>query len=179
MFIMHMKRTQRLRRLTVVPRWVIMDTIRNQNVAEHSYNVAVITAWLFEHNERIYNNCQRDMLLMYALLHDEMEAITGDIASPSKQSMAFSGSLESSYRPTDRVKKVVKLADMCDAFLFVEEELNKGNVMGELYTDVRIKLEQAWGDILEGDIDHFISSLLQSFSMQANPALEYTEEGYR
>lgn len=181
MSVMHMKRTQRLRRLTIVPRWPTTDTTRKQNVGEHSYNVAVICAWLFEHNERIYKNCQRDFLLMYALLHDEIEAITGDIAAPSKQSMVFDGHLSIGYEPDLLVKKVVKLADMCDAYLFILEEQRKGNELGPILEDVLQKLVEAWRDVFTGEEDEspFITFLEESFSMRANPGLEYREEGYR
>ena len=105
-----------LRRLSTVPRWTVIPTIQNQNVAEHSFHVAWISRWL---TELLGLHLRSDAFLVIAtaLLHDHDEAVTGDIPSTGKEDNN-TGSLEDS---------IVKVADALEAALFLREELQMGN----------------------------------------------------
>ena len=72
-----------MRTLSYIPRWSIIRTTRTQNVAEHSYYVAVYTKqicdWLDVEPD------EKAKLVWMALMHDVDEMITGDIPTPSKK----------------------------------------------------------------------------------------------
>lgn len=71
--------------LTTVNRWAIVDMLRPQSVAEHSYRVWVLTQDLYEimfpveHNTFEYHGAQ-----WWALTHDAEEVFTGDLPTTVK-----------------------------------------------------------------------------------------------
>lgn len=89
-------------RLSIVPRWGIISMLREQSVAEHCYNVAVIARYLCEQNgyEKHINS-----VVMEVLDHDHYEAWTGDIPGPAKGNNGLE----------DGVSPIVKLADRVEA----------------------------------------------------------------
>lgn len=93
-------------RLSIVKRWGIVKVSREQSVAEHSYNVAVITKRLcvkmFENWREWYIN-----FMVEAIEHDQDEVYTGDIPSPCK---TFSSN----------TSPIVKLADLIEAYAFIK-----------------------------------------------------------
>tara|TARA_Y100000034_G_scaffold113659_1_gene148917 strand:+ start:354 stop:842 length:489 start_codon:yes stop_codon:yes gene_type:complete len=99
--------------LSHVPRWCIVDTIKEQSVAEHSFNVACL---IIEFKKYIK---VPDGLIERAILHDVDEAQTGDIPSPYKEKKAgFAAkkvNLEEEYP-----KGVLVLADKLEAYIFIE-----------------------------------------------------------
>lgn len=98
-------------RLSLIKRWGIIKMSREQSVAEHSYNVAVITRKLCElfgcggiFEGRVYND-----LVVEAIFHDCGEIFTGDIPSVAKE-------------PTPcHCHPVVKLADLIESFVFFRD----------------------------------------------------------
>lgn len=105
-----------LRRLRFVPRWAVVATIREQNVAEHSFHVLWIHAWLAE-KFRFTVGSYYDALRI--LTHDDDEAVSGDAPSPSK---GFA-----STESADAAKCWLKVADCLEAALFMREEAALGN----------------------------------------------------
>lgn len=84
--------------LSIVPRWAIVRAFRHQSVAEHSFNVAMITRELltrYDHltiPERGDNGPQYPTIRPYnviwlALTHDIEECVTGDIPRHAKHSI--------------------------------------------------------------------------------------------
>jgi len=68
-----------------VPRWSIVAVNRTQSVAEHSYNVWLITSVLYDIlYPTPHNSPEKQLTLEYALTHDLAETITGDIPTPAK-----------------------------------------------------------------------------------------------
>lgn len=138
-----------IRDTAFVPRWGIIRTIRQQNIAEHAYFVAVyadqiaqIISWMGP----------RDQLFRLTLSHDWEEILSSDIASPAKRVMkkaaGFGWALFEKWtfgRIMDRVPdfcrwgvfpdeslqsqahSILKLADLLEAILFLADELNMGN----------------------------------------------------
>ncbi|MFA5347071.1 MAG: YfbR-like 5'-deoxynucleotidase [Methanoregula sp.] len=97
-------------RASIVPRWSIIKTTRPQSLAEHNYNVSMITKYLCTAMAMVPAMTQE--AVMYALTHDYEEIYTGDIPSPAK------------IKEKREVKKVteavVKLADALEAWLFIQ-----------------------------------------------------------
>jgi len=143
-------RLRRLRRLAAVPRWNGVYTLRQQNTAEHTFQVLVISGWLVEYHVGMeYEGMQRD-LLIYAMEHDEGEAVYGDHPSPSK---AITGKVLKEFDkrkgyavpPTEDIRNLVKCADCLDALMFCKEEVALGNQsLDYVYTDIAKKLDAAW-----------------------------------
>jgi 5'-deoxynucleotidase len=72
-------------RLRSIKRWSLMRSTTTENVAEHSYHVALLTHLLCEIGNQVYNrqlNSERAATL--AMFHDATEVFTGDIPTPVK-----------------------------------------------------------------------------------------------
>lgn len=110
------------RRLNFVPRWVVMPTIRKQNVAEHVFGVAQTVLWLLEFTY-ISGSAYKLQILTEALDHDSDEAISGDHPSPNKKAS------DPSKAPISKV--VVKVADLFEAYAYLSEERAFGNRYGQ------------------------------------------------
>lgn len=129
------------RRLSVVPRWVIVPTIQRQNVAEHSYHVAQTARWLMqfhasEGNEKLALTMA---VIDRALDHDMEEAATGDRPTPSKQGKTYHAGM-----PQSAI--IVKIADILEALAFLHEEKLMGNTrIHALFDERKQALREVWG----------------------------------
>ncbi len=93
-------------RCSIIKRWGIIKTSREQSVAEHSFNVAIITGKLCDMLE-IDGNAKNGVIAE-AILHDTDEVYTGDIPTPAK----LGTSCGCNY--------IVKLADCMEAMIFID-----------------------------------------------------------
>lgn len=126
-------------RLCHVKRWHIVQTHREQTVAEHSYAVAVIAGSLaaaMRWNGLLHDG-QRLRLLQWAMSHDMMEAKTGDMPTPFKRALEAVGGAgivdkaedwvdrdtAAAYRSIKgtEVEMIVKLADQIEAIFFLQD----------------------------------------------------------
>lgn len=132
------------RRLSVVPRWVIVPTIQRQNVAEHSYHVAQTARWLMQfhafkdEDDRMWKALIADVIEL-ALDHDRDEAASGDRPTPSKQGKTYHAGMP-------QAAIVVKIADILEALAFLHEEKLMGNTRLTVIWDERKQaLREVWG----------------------------------
>lgn len=157
-----------LRTASVVPRWTIVRTLSQDNVAIHSYFVvyyALQIARLVQWKGPLAD------LMFVALMHDVEETITGDQVSPVKREIIdeakaanfISGQMKERLPlieaqleaimngpHADVVEKIVKVADKVDAVLYLIMEQRMGNhVLDRLYNDALINLQRAWSDLCE------------------------------
>lgn len=107
------------RRLSVVPRWSVVPTVRKQNVAEHSYHVVMLCMWMMPFLAGGSDLAFQWDVVRLALAHDLEEAADGDAPSPSRPVI--------DYSTADQAKVVVKVADILEAYLFMQEETCMGN----------------------------------------------------
>jgi 5'-deoxynucleotidase YfbR-like HD superfamily hydrolase len=73
-------------KMSNLKRWGIIEMSRDQSVAEHSYNVAIISGYLaraIDRNSEDYRYIEEDCV-KWALCHDLTELLTGDIPTPMK-----------------------------------------------------------------------------------------------
>ncbi len=129
------------RRLSVVPRWVIVPTIQRQNVAEHSYHVAQTARWLmqFHASEGDEKLALTMAVIDRALDHDMEEAATGDRPTPSKQGKTYHAGM-----PQSAI--IVKIADILEALAFLHEEKLMGNTrVHALFDERKQALREVWG----------------------------------
>ena len=119
---------QRLR-ASHVKRWHIVECTRNQTVAEHSFNVAVLA-------EEICNIIEADdnfknSVRQYAIHHDIPEIALGDLPTSVKSVFGHEAIVEVnniskvldplSAADSPIVYRVVKLADLLDSVIFLAQ----------------------------------------------------------
>ncbi len=115
-----MKELRELLTLSNVPRWAIIDTIKKQTVAEHTFRVMAIAKYICDE----YGLDPEPILLM-ALTHDIDEAHSGDIPTPYKSNTT---------RPDTINFRAVKLADYIEAIIFLDRYgINACRVRDEIY----------------------------------------------
>ena len=144
-----------LSRMKNIYRWALMRNTRRENIAEHSYEVAVLThALALIHNNLGESPVDPARCVMLAMYHDVPEILTGDMPTPVKygnpvireayrqveQSACdrlvemLPADLQGEYRPlleegdTESVEhRLVKAADKLSALIKCIEELSQGN----------------------------------------------------
>lgn len=137
-----------------INRWGLMRNSREENIAEHSLETAIITHLLCElRNRRFGGSIDIEKAVLRAMYHDVTEIITGDMPTPVKYyDGAISGAykkveeaavnkliscipddLKDGYRPYleedcgDEIYKIVKAADKLSALIKCIEERRSGN----------------------------------------------------
>ena len=118
-----MLKIQDILRAQDIKRWTIVRTVRNQSVAEHTFNVVMIARAI-----AALAKIDDDEIIKFALEHDLDEILTGDIPSPTKKRARSIGvdlnKLESKGKhamPGPEVRAVVKAADMIENLWFLVE----------------------------------------------------------
>ena len=105
-----------------VMRWNIVNTSRQQSVAEHQYNVCMIARHLCK---KI--GIEDENVMKAALEHDLDEVRFGDIPSPTKEMLKHHGvDINAMMNHMGRVMTeqeaaILKIADMLDAILFLRD----------------------------------------------------------
>lgn len=143
-------------RMKYINRWALMRNTINENISEHSLEVAVIAhALALLGNKRLEKNYNAERAALLAMYHDATEIITGDLPTPikyyNKQIKSVYNEIEEnaekqmlSYLPEDlRVEyeplfshrdedkelwRLVKAADKLSALIKCIEERRMGNV---------------------------------------------------
>ncbi|MFC5405440.1 5'-deoxynucleotidase [Cohnella soli] len=144
-----------LYRLQHIERWSLMRNTSSENVAEHSYHVAILAHALGNIAREIFHkDINPDEAAAYALFHDATEVFTGDIPTPVKhhnprilanfreiEELAAERliatvplELKSRYEPlfgrkpaNPDLQRLLKAADLLDAYLKCISELSAGN----------------------------------------------------
>ncbi len=143
-----------LRRLRFIDRWALMRKIFDENVQEHSYDVAVLAHALALIRREILrlDGPEPALCATIALFHDASESLTGDLPTPVKYHNA---TIKNAYKdlevqaeerllrllpeelqphyaalfdPADaEAQRIVKAADSLAAYIKAQEELAAGN----------------------------------------------------
>ncbi len=143
-----------LSRMKFIRRWSLMRSVREENIMEHSHDVAVIAHALALITNKIYGgNLDVAKVVLYAQYHEVGEVITGDLPTPIKY---FNPEIKAAYKDLennacqkilsmlpDTLKdeyatfvmpdteseeyKTVKAADRLSAYLKCVEEIKAGN----------------------------------------------------
>lgn len=143
-------------RMKYINRWALMRNTINENISEHSLEVAFIAhALALIRNERFGGSINTERCALLAMYHDTTEIITGDLPTPIKYySKEIRGAYDEveqkaqstllSYLPDDLKKyyrpllspddteaelwRLVKGADKLSALIKCIEERNMGNL---------------------------------------------------
>lgn len=145
-----------LSRMKYINRWGLMNNTRNENISEHSLQVAMLAHCLvLIHNKRFGGCLNPERAAILAVFHDTTEIITGDMPTPIKY---YNSDIKHAYReiednaanqlvkmlPDDfredindiikmkgdgdeRLRPFVKAADKLSALIKCIEELRMGN----------------------------------------------------
>ena len=126
---------KKLRALNCVQRWNYHPRCRFENVAEHSYWVAVF-AHQFAQIMKI-DDIALAQFMSVALYHDRLEAITGDLPQPVKRGRDWTDVEEAAEQELGHIysgdfvlegnQRIIKAADLMAAYVFAEEEVKMGN----------------------------------------------------
>ncbi len=141
-------------RMKLIRRWSLMKSVTDENIAEHSAQVAQIAHALAVIKNRLYGgNLNADHVAVIALYHETSEVLTGDLPTPIKyynpdirnaykdiEGIAnekligmLPPELEPDYReiiehvPDSYEYMLVKAADKISAYIKCVEELRSGN----------------------------------------------------
>ena len=141
-----------LSRMKNIYRWGLMRNTKQENLSEHSLEVAFIAhALAVIHNRRYKGQLDVNKIAVAAMFHDTTEIITGDMPTPIKyynpeirtvykQIEKVAGDrllsmlpedlkpdFEELYAPDSETVKFIKAADKISALIKCIEENNQGN----------------------------------------------------
>ena len=72
-------------RMKLIRRWSLMKSVTDENIAEHSAQVAQIAHAIAVIANRVYGkDVNADRITTLALYHESCEVITGDLPTPIK-----------------------------------------------------------------------------------------------
>ena len=180
-----------LYRLRLIGRWGLMRSSIPENVAEHTYQVALVTHALGTIAREVFGRTDVpvERAVVLALFHDATEVVTGDIPTPVKhhnprvleslrelEALAADQlvakapeALRDAYRaliapaPDDEEAwHWVKAADKVDAYLKCISEVALGNPE---FTVARRQLEASVKGLAMPEVDYFIAHFAPGFAM--------------
>ena len=179
-----------LSRMKLIQRWALMHNVRQENVQEHSLQVAIVAHALAVIGNRYFRrDINPERLALLGLFHDASEVFTGDMPTPAKY---FSPEIREAYRkmeeqagrkllsflPADlqedyrsliepqekdeRLWKLIKAADSICAYLKCLEEVAAGN---HEFARARVSIEEKLRGLHLEEVDYFMRHFAPSFSL--------------
>lgn len=96
-------------RMKYINRWGLMNNTKNENISEHSLEVAILAHALVSiANTRLNCSLDADRAAVIGLFHDASEIITGDMPTPVKY---YNPAINNAYKEVEKVAEN-KLIDM-------------------------------------------------------------------
>ncbi len=93
-----------LSRMKYINRWGLMNNLKEENIAEHSLDVAVLShALVTLSNKRLGTDFSSDRAAVLGLFHDASEIITGDLPTPVKY---YNEDIKSAYKHIESVAEM-------------------------------------------------------------------------
>ena len=177
-------------RMKLINRWALMRNTSNENIAEHSHNVAVIAHSLCTiGNKKFGKNYNAERCAVLALYHDLTEVITGDMPTPVKYHneeikkvykdiektagdrllSMLPDEFKEDYQPffeqneeDKKLWKIVKAADKIDALIKCIEECRMGNKEFETARERQIEIVN---EIDMDEVKYFKTEFLPAYSL--------------
>ena len=177
-------------RMKFIRRWGLMKSVTEENIAEHSAQVAQLAhALALISNKKFGGNLNPDRIATMALYHETSEVMTGDLPTPIKY---YNESIRSSYKDIEHTANerliamlpeefrgdyrelievengsqehdIIKAADKISAYIKCVEELNSGNrefAMAEKTLRAEVEKYRRLPEV-----DWFCDTYLNSFSL--------------
>lgn len=175
-------------RLRFIQRWALMRNTAQENVQEHSHQVAVLAhALAVIRNEKFSGNVDAGQVAVAALYHDASEILTGDMPTPIKydnpdikkaykevEAMAekkllhmLPEELQSAYAPvitgqSGEIEELVKAADKLSAYIKCVEEMKAGN---NEFREAAAQTRKALDAYELPEVVYFMETFMDSFSL--------------
>jgi 5'-deoxynucleotidase len=175
-------------RLRFIQRWALMRNTVQENVQEHSHQVAVLAhALAVIRNEKFGGNVDAGQVAVAALYHDASEILTGDMPTPIKydnpdikkaykevEAMAekkllsmLPEELQSAYAPvitgqSGEIEELVKAADKLSAYIKCVEEMKAGN---NEFREAAAQTRKALDAYELPEVVYFMETFMDSFSL--------------
>ena len=175
-------------RMRFIQRWALMRNTAQENVQEHSHQVAVLAhALAVIRNEKFGGNVDAGQVAVAALYHDASEILTGDMPTPIKydnpairkaykdvEAVAerkllemLPEELQDMYRPVltgpgGEVKQLVKAADKLSAYIKCVEELKAGN---NEFREAAAQTRRALEAYELPEVRYFMDTFMDSFAL--------------
>ena len=112
-------------RMKYIDRWALMKNSREENLCEHSMEVAMIAhALCLIGNVRYGRHLDADKAAVVGLYHDSAEIITGDMPTPVKY---YSDRIRDAYRQVEEVAEERLLSKLPDDLRPAYEDIYQGN----------------------------------------------------
>lgn len=169
-----------LSRMKNIKRWSLMRSVREENIMEHSHQVAVTAHALALINNKMFGgNLNIEKVVLLAQYHEVGEVITGDLPTPIKY---FNPEIKAAYKDlehnacerilgmlpdtlqddyreyilpnTDSEEyKIVKVADRLSAYLKCVEEVKAGN---SEFKKARTSIGSELKNMKRQDVDYYL-----------------------
>ena len=176
-------------RMKFIKRWQLMRCTRNENIMEHSQEVALIAhALVTIHNDIYGGNADVLKTVLYAVYHETAEVMTGDLPTPIKyynkhihgaykelESYACEKMVEmmpeemragiAPYILADEESveySLVKAADKFSAYIKCLEELRSGN---NEFAKAKKTLEEDLKSRNMPEVEYFFKHFVKAFSL--------------
>ena len=175
-------------RMKYISRWSLMRSVMRENVAEHSYHVAVLAhALAVISRDVLGNKIDPGRVAAAALYHDLPEIITGDLPTPIKYHDA---DIKRAYKRIEReasekllghlsedmrngvseavlesdaeVLRLVRAADKLDAYIKCIEEQGAGN---REFNRATVQIRAALDDMNCQEVQYFLEKYGDAFSL--------------
>lgn len=177
-----------LMRMKYIKRWALMRSTSEENIMEHSWEVAVIAhALAIIKNEKFGGSVDEYKTLCLAVYHETSEVVTGDLPTPIKY---FNREINSAYKslekdanerliaklpeelqnryrefilddPVSEEHKLMKYADRICAYIKCLEELKVGN---KEFLKAKESIGKELSDADDEAVKYFIKNVLPTFS---------------
>lgn len=176
-----------LSRMKYIKRWGLMRNTRDENLSEHSLEVAYIAhALALIANKRFGKNIDAAAAAVAAMYHDTSEILTGDMPTPIKY---YNPEIKGAYKkieavaerelidmlpedlredfadiyePDEDIARLVKAADKLSALIKCIEESNMGN---REFKSAEEAARKALNEMNLPEANVFMEEFLASFSM--------------
>ena len=176
-------------RMKYIKRWQLMRSVRDENIMEHSEQVAIISHALAVINNKIFGgSADAEKVVLYAVYHECSEVMTGDLPTPIKY---FNNSIHGAYKSLEDkacdkllstlpeelreevgayVKpdincpeyKIVKAADRFAAYIKCLEEQRCGNTEFE---KAKKSIEKDLHSRNMPEVEYFFDNFISAFSL--------------
>ncbi len=177
-------------RMKNIKRWGLMRSLREEDLEQHSLEVAVLAHALALIRRDVFGDtgCNPEHAAVVALFHDASEILTGDMPTPVKyMTSGFTGAyreieknanqtllnfLPELLRPEyeklfehdadGKTYRLVKAADRLAAYIKCIEELSAGNTE---FTLAARQIKASLDEMKMPELDYFQTTFLPSFSL--------------
>ena len=176
-------------RMKYIRRWQLMRSVREENIMEHSQQVAMFAHALAVINNKVFGgSADPAKCVLYAVYHECSEVMTGDLPTPIKY---FNNSIQGAYkqledRALDKLLDnlpqelrdefggalkpdtksyeytLMKAADRLSAYVKCLEELRCGNVE---FVKAKKSIEDDLHARKMPEVEYFFDNFIDSFSL--------------